>query len=443
MEVLDILLLPVYTALIYFIAFRIKASNQSNPLYQRYFIKGLNYKMFGSIGFALIYLLYYKGGDSINYFLAAKPLYNLALKSPEKYFAFVADMTSAYPPECWYECWANSVDFLLRSNTTLTVIRITSIINLLSFNSYVVSCIIVCFLSYLFIFKTFKLFVSIYPMLDKEFAVAFLMIPSVIFWGSGVGKDVIMFSGIMYFVYCFYQLVILKKSIVTNIFKLLLTAYLISLVRGFIIITLAPCLILMAAIYYRNAFKNPVFRFIALPLFLGGGLAASYLFIQNIGTTMQSYSLDTMQKTAEGFKSWHTTLGETQGGSFYSLGNDVDYTTAGILRKAPIAIVVTLFGPFFWQIRNAVMLMSGIESLFFLYYFVKVFMNGKAYRALGVLFRDHVIMFCIPFIIIIAIAIGLTSFNYGALVRYKIPILPFFAVLIAVTRYRINVARTD
>lgn len=152
-----------------------------------------------------------------------------------------------------------------------------------------------------------------------------------------------------HYVFCLLLLSIgdTQKSIVTNIFKLLLTAYLISLVRGFIIITLAPCLILMAAIYYRNAFKNPVFRFIALPLFLGGGLAASYLFIQNIGTTMQSCSLDTMQKTAEGFKSWHTTLGETQGGSFYSLGNDVDYTTAGILRKAPIAIVVTLFGPFF------------------------------------------------------------------------------------------------
>ena len=75
-------------------------------------------------------------------------------------------------------------------------------------------------------------------------------------------------------------------------------------------------------------------RFIALPFFLGGGLIASYLFIQNIGNSMQSYNIDTMQKTAEGFKSWHTTLGETQGGSFYSLGSDVDYTTAGILRKS-------------------------------------------------------------------------------------------------------------
>ena len=438
MDVIDLLLIPLYIALIYLAAGRVKSSNMGNPLYQRYFTQGLNYKIFGSLGYALIYLLYYQGGDSINYFLCAKPLYTLAFNSPERYLAFIGNSSSAYPSECWYECYVKSVDFLLRSNTTLTVIRITSVINLFCFNSYVVSCLLASFISYLFIFKAFKLMASIYPALEKEFAVAFLMIPSVIFWASCVGKDVIMFSGIMVFFYCFYDLAILKKNILPNVIKLIVTAYLISLVRGFIIITLAPCLILMTAIYYRNAFNNPVFRFIALPVFLGAGLLASYLFIQNIGTTMQSYSLDSMQKTAEGFKSWHTTLGETTGGSFYSLGNDVDYTTAGIIRKAPLALAITLFGPFVWQIRNPVMLISGIESLFFLFYFFKTFINVRAYRALGILFRDHIIMFCIPFILIIGIAIGLTSFNYGALVRYKIPILPFFAVLISITRYRIN-----
>ena len=443
MDVVDLLLLPIYLALIYFFASRVKGNNANNPLYQRYFIRGLNYKIIGTIGFALIYLLYYKGGDSINYYNAAKPLYNLAFSAPERYFGFIGNSASAYPQECWYETWLNGSDFLLRSNATLTVIRITSVINLLSFNSYIISSLIASFVSYLFIFKTFKLLVSVYPILEKEFAVAFLMIPSVIFWGSAVGKDVIMFSGIMIFFYCFYELVIFKKNIVFNVLKLLITAYVISLVRGFIIITLIPCLIVMTAIYYRNVFKSPVVRFIALPLFLGGGLLASYLFIQNLGNSMQSYNLETMQKTAEGFKSWHTTLGETQGGSFYSLGNDVDYTSTGIIRKAPLALTVTLFGPFFWQIRNPVMLMSGIESLFFLYYFFKVFVNIRAYRALGILFRDHIIMFCIPFVIIIGVAIGLTSFNYGALVRYKIPILPFFAILIAITRYRINVPKND
>jgi len=438
MQLIDLLLLPIYFAIIYFIAFRIKSGRYSDAIYQRYFIRGLHYKLFGALGYALIYLLYYKGGDSINYYLASKPLYNLAFDSPDKYFEFVTNPLSAYPQEGWYFAWANSVDFLLRTNATLTVIRISSLINLICFDSYVTCCVVASFLSYLFIFKTFRLFVSIYPALEKEFSVAFLMIPSVIFWGSGLGKDVIMFSGIMYSVACYYEVFILKKNVISNILKLLFTAYIISLVRGFIIITLAPCLILMTAIYYRNAFKNPAIRIVALPTFLAVGIGASYLFIQNIGSTMQSYNLETMQKTAEGFKSWHTYLGETQGGSFYSLGSDVDYTPMGILKKAPLAVAITLFGPFVWQIRNAVMLMSGVESLFFLYYFFRVFMNARAYRALGILFRDHIIMFCIPFVLIIAVAIGLTSFNYGALVRYKIPILPFFAVLIAVTRYRIN-----
>ncbi|HLP53141.1 MAG TPA: hypothetical protein VK154_19770 [Chitinophagales bacterium] len=443
MDSLDLLLVPLYIAISYFIANMIKSRHAADPIYARYYMRGLHYKMLGTIGFALIYLLYYKGGDSINYFLAAKPLYQYTFSNPGDYLEFITNPLSSYPQSCWYQAYVSGVDFLLRSNTTLTVIRFVSVVNLFCFNSYISCCITFAIVSYYFIFKTFRLFVAIHPALEKEFSVAFLMIPSAIFWGSGVGKDTIMFSGIMYFFYCFYRLVILKQSIISNIIKLIITAYLISIVRGFIIVTLAPCLILMAAIYYRNSIQSSALRFLALPLFVGGGLLVSYIFIQNIGNQMQSYSLDSMQKTAEGFKSWHTYLGDTQGGSAYSLGNDVDYSTAGILRKAPLAIAIALFGPFVWQIRNPVMLLSGIESLIFLYFFFKVFLNMRAYRALGIIFKDHLIMFCIPFVIIIALAVGMTSFNYGALVRYKIPLLPFFAVLIAITRYRINSRKSD
>ncbi|HLP19241.1 MAG TPA: hypothetical protein VK174_03035 [Chitinophagales bacterium] len=443
MDSLDLLLVPLYIALAYFVANMVKSRHAADPVYIRYYMRGMHYKMIGTLGFALIYLLYYKGGDSINYFLAAKPLYSFAFSNPAEYFEFVSNPLSAYPNACWYQAYIAGVEFLMRSNTTLTVIRFVSVVNLFCFNSYISCCIIFAAFSYYFIFKTFRLFVSIYPVLEKEFAIAFLMIPSAIFWGSGVGKDTIMFSGIMYFFYCFYRLVIWKQSIISNLIKLVITAYLISIVRGFVIVTLAPCLILMAAIYYRNSIQSSALRFLALPFFVGGGLLVSYIFIQNIGNQMQSYSLDSMQKTAEGFKSWHTYLGDTQGGSAYSLGSDVDYSPAGILRKAPLAIAIALFGPFFWQIRNPVMLLSGLESLAFLYFFFKVFLNMRAYRALGIIFKDHIIMFCIPFVIIIALAVGMTSFNYGALVRYKIPLLPFFAALIAITRYRIAKGHAD
>lgn len=438
MDSVDLVLLPVYIALIYFIASQIKSRHLTDPVYQKYYIKGLHYKIGGTIGFALIYIFYYKGGDSINYFLAAKPLYKLAFTYPDRYWEFIFHSNYPYPYECRYEVNSYGVGFLLRSNTTVMVIRFTSVVNLFCFNSYILCCIVTSFISYIFVFKAFRLLVGIYPSLVQQFSIAFLMIPSVIFWGSGVGKDVIMFSSIMFIFVRFYEAAILKRSIAMNVFKILVAAYLVSLVRGFIIITLAPCLILMAAVYYRNVFRNPVVRFVALPLFLVVGMAASYLFIQSIGHTMQSYNLDSMEKTAEGFKSWHTTLGETEGGSFYSLGGDFDYTIAGIIRKAPLALAITLFGPFIWQIRNAVMLMSGLESFIFLFFFIKVFLNMRAYRALGIIFKDHVIVFCAVFVVIIGVAVGLTSFNYGALVRYKIPVLPFFAVLIAITQYRIN-----
>jgi hypothetical protein len=41
------------------------------------------------------------------------------------------------------------------------------------------------------------------------------------------------------------------------------------------------------------------------------------------------------------------------------------------------------------------------------------------------------------------VAIGLTSFNYGALVRYKIPILPFFATALILIRYHLNSSNSE
>ena len=81
------------------------------------------------------------------------------------------------------------------------------------------------------------------------------------------------------------------------------------------------------------------------------------------------------------------------------------------------------------------MLLSGIESLVFLYMMFKIVFNKKVYKLWGAISSDPIVAFCIPFVLILAIAIGMTSFNYGALVRYKIPILPFFATTIILINY--------
>ena len=41
--------------------------------------------------------------------------------------------------------------------------------------------------------------------------------------------------------------------------------------------------------------------------------------------------------------------------------------------------------------------------------------------------KDPNLVFCLVFSIIFAFAVGISSYNFGALSRYKIPCLPFYA----------------
>ena len=442
MTLFDIFLVPLYVLIFYFFAQRTVKNNISDPVYRLYYIKGFRYKLFGGISYALIYMYYYKGGDTIEYYYAASPLIRLLTLDPVWFFKFITGIYKTYPEVLGTDVAEHAAHYLIKGSATLTTIRIASVLNIFSCNSFMVLSMLFSVISYQFIWKTFRLMVSLYPSLHKQIAFAFLMIPSPLFWGSGIGKDTIMLGAIMLSFYCFYRLFIQKRVNIKYIFLFLISAYIIALIRGFILFTLIPCFILMAVVYYQNQIRSSVLRFLIGPIFLVLGLSASVLFVKSLGDTVESYKIDSLQKKAEGFHSWHTYLAKTEGGSGYSIGGDISYTPAGILKQAPIAAAIALFGPFPWQIRNVVMLMSGLESLVFLYFTISLLFNRKIYKIIKVLTNDPIIVFSIPFILILAVAIGLTSFNYGALVRYRTPILPFFALAIILIRYHLKSSKT-
>jgi hypothetical protein len=155
------------------------------------------------------------------------------------------------------------------------------------------------------------------------------------------------------------------------------------------------------------------------------------LFIlQSLASTFQKFSIDNFQDRAEDMQRWHTYRVEVLkggDGSSYSLGK-VDFTPVGILKKVPAAINVTLFRPYFWEARNPLVLLSAIESfiLFYfsllsLFYFTFNFKRGSAF-----LEKNPTIIFMFVFSLIFAFAVGITSYNFGALSRYRIPMVPFY-----------------
>lgn len=435
MTIFDVFLVPLYLAIFYFFARRTVSANRHDPLYAAYYIKGLNYKFFGAFSFAMIYLFYYRGGDTIAYYDDASPIMKLLVIDPVWFFKFILGFYKKYPEVLLADTRSTATYYLTKGSATLTTLRIAGVLNIFSCNSFLVLTFFFAFICYHFIWRVFKLMVSLYPVLHKQLSYAFLMIPSVIFWGSGIGKDTIMLGAIMLFFYTYYHMVIMRQFKMSYIIFFFISAYITALIRGFILFTLIPCVMLMTTVYYQKQIRSSFVRFLIGPVLLLGGGGASYFFVKSLGDTVESYKIDSLEKKAEGFHSWHTHLAQTEGGSAYSLGGDISYTPAGILRQAPMAIIISLFGPFLWQIRSPVMLLSGLESLVFLYFVLKIFLNRKVYKLAGVLSGDPILAFCIPFFLILALAIGMTSFNYGALVRYKIPILPFFATTIILVNY--------
>ncbi len=72
------------------------------------------------------------------------------------------------------------------------------------------------------------------------------------------------------------------------------------------------------------------------------------------------------------------------------------------------------------------MLITAIESSIFLCAVIYLLMKQRT-RIFTTLSNPEV-AFCLTFTIVFAFAVGVSTFNFGTLARYKIPLLPFFAI---------------
>ncbi|MEL6561543.1 MAG: hypothetical protein AAFQ94_25365, partial [Bacteroidota bacterium] len=98
----------------------------------------------------------------------------------------------------------------------------------------------------------------------------------------------------------------------------------------------------------------------------------------------------------------------------------------GTLRLAPAAIYTSLFRPFLWEVRNIVMLLSAFENFLILLFTLLVIFKKGPRLVFATIMKDPSLQFILLFSLIFGFAVGITSYNFGTLVRYKIPLLPFY-----------------
>lgn len=115
----------------------------------------------------------------------------------------------------------------------------------------------------------------------------------------------------------------------------------------------------------------------------------------------------------------------TLGSSKYDLGK-LEMTPVGILGYLTASLNVSLFRPYVYEINKPQLLISGLESLAMLVLLVLTFYKVGITNIAKALKNNPFLIFLMINFVLIGIQIGAISFNYGTLVRYKMPILPFY-----------------
>ncbi len=409
-----------YLIIIIIIAVFIKGHYIERKPEYKYLMKAVFIKVTGAIAVTLIYLFYYDDGDTILYFEGSRALSKVLFQSPSEFLRFIFSSHNLEP----------SLQYI-RQHITYSkspeewfMVKLLTPINILSFNRFLVAQIVMSVITMIGSWKMFQAFLYFYPKKQKEAFYAVFLIPSVILWGSGILKDSVTFAflgALFYFsVKYIYQLKVNLKAYAI----IALSIYIIFNIKAYIILGFLPAITIGWVAYNRDRIKSRFLRNLLTPFILVIAIGIGGEVVKNLQADSSKYAANELKSRIDGFHTWHTLLG----GSSYDLG-EIEYTPLGILKVFPSAVNVTYFRPYLTEISSAAVSIGAAQSTFFILLFIFILIHYRL-SWLRTVFKEPLLVLSFTFTIIFGFMIGFTSYNFGALDRYKIPVMPFFAYIL-------------
>ncbi|RYZ53584.1 MAG: hypothetical protein EOP49_07070 [Sphingobacteriales bacterium] len=439
-SLLDYGLLPFYLAIVFAFAFGIR--NKYYPPghpWRQYFIPAITFKVLGSLAISLLYQYYYGGGDTAEYFKQARTINSSFFESPTKWMNLMLHVPKWYDGE-YYMYIASKLNperlYWYDSPPEFMIIRILAIISFLSFNTYLPASVLLGALSFSGVWALFRILASFYPHLTRNIAIAILFIPSLALWCSGIFKDTICLAGIGWLTFAALRMLVYRDFSVGNIALGIVSFYLISVIKIYILMAFIPALVLWVLFIYLRNIESGFLRFIVMVPVMVGALFGFRYASNKLSESLGKYSVENIATTAQVTREW---INETSNEESinYDIGA-MDPSYMGMVKKLPRAINVTLFRPYIWETKKAIQLVTALEAAAFLLLTLKVLLSvgiGGVWRAIN---SDPTLQFCLIFTLIFAFAVGISSSNFGTLSRYRTPCLPFYALSLILIYYRYN-----
>jgi hypothetical protein len=438
MNYVDFVLTPVYIFFLY-LFFRRKRKKFKDPLLQKYHRQGFWIKIFASVLFILYYSYLTEGDSTVLYQLEGNNLYHLILNNGNnlKYIFlkgkdFDLSLVKAVENQGYF-----------RDESNFMVIRLDALFSFISFGSYAVINLLFASLAFSGLWKLFKFFYEQYPKLHKQFAISILYFPTLAFWSAGLLKDTLCIAAIGWLTYSVYGLLYKKQSILKNCIITFISAYFLVILKVYILLAYVPFFVLFIILKNVQGIRFKFFRYLFAPGLIALSIYAFSQILSTYNTELGAYAVEDLTSSISHLNEViQQRTDREDAASNFNLGATFDGTFTGLAKIAPIAVITTFFRPFLWEAHKISQLMAALESLILMFFTLYVLFKSGVFTFIRLVLSDPLIMYCFLFAVVFGIFIGASTLNFGTLVRYKIPCLPFYTISLFLIYDKVKVKST-
>jgi len=307
--------------------------------------------------------------------------------------------------------WYKKYDYGLY-NDNRTLIRLNLIFSIISHGSYHIHSIFMCFITLIGFVGIYRAFCSYLQQIKNLLFFAVFLAPSVLFWGSGIFKEgILIFAlGLLFFS---LQKIYSNNYSLKSIIILFFTIGILLVTKIYFLLGLIPFLILF--FLFRNSNKHLIIKILGIHI-VCVSIAFGLKYIDN--------SLDIPQYFVMKQGDFINVANEQTSKNFIDF-QKLENNLGAFILASPKAILNTTFKPFLWESKNSLAILSSIENvLLLLIPLALIFYTRKINST-----QKFWIYGLLSFVMLLFIIIGLTVPISGAIVRYKMPLIPFILVL--------------
>ncbi|MBD0378062.1 MAG: hypothetical protein ICV51_20845 [Flavisolibacter sp.] len=290
------------------------------------------------------------------------------------------------------------------------LIKIFALFQLLSFGNYYINVIFYSFITLFGPIAVYRIMILEFPAKKIVVLLATFLVPSFLYWTSGIHKDGLIFLGLALITFHFYFG--LRKGFTWyGIVTIMLGLLVILVLRNYLLLILVPALIAWW-LAEQLRFK---------PLLTFGVVYASFIFLFFSARHIHS-GLDFPKAVVEKQQAFL----KLKGGSFVPV-REIEPNVLSFIINAPQALSLTVLRPYPSDVKHLLSLAAAVEVVLLLLLFLTFLVFFRHYGAP----IDPFLLFCLFFSLSVLLTIGYTVNFLGAIVRYRSIILPFLVVPLA------------